>query len=358
MTKEKIINKIERDSEYYDTLDEQYKNDRDIILATISSGGSYHIPVPNELRLDRDFITGIMDWQAHLALHYADKSLQEDKAFVLELVELDYNAFLSAPKSLKKDKEYVLEVMDVNGETILYVDDDLKKDKDVVLKAVQNNGYALDFADDSMKKDKTIVFEAIKQKGHAFCYADISLKSDIDFALKVVQEDINALNDVDVSIAKEVEQLVRSSEKSMDINTYLSKLGGYDSPYFVLLKSDAELSVIKNIILETIDNVMNFDGDDFIPTILTIEDNLIFVAIECKVEEIKLIAKKIIAKSEEEHVKVHIAVFHHNSLGKPSETYNWCTQLLAETVKSSNEKSAVSYNDFADENWPGYKKYR
>ena len=348
MTKEKIIKKIERDSKYYDTLDEQYKNDRDIILAAIWKGGSYHISVPHELSLDREFIADIVDWQAHLALHYADKSLQEDKEFVLELVELDYDVFMSAPDTLKKDKEYVLEVLEVDGETLLFVDDDLKKDQDVVIKAVQNNGYALDFADDSMKKDKTVVFEAIKQKGEAFCYADISLKSDMDFALKVVQEDINALSEVDVSIAKAVEKLLRSSQKSMDIDTYLSKLGGYDDPYLVLLKSDAELGFMKNVILETIDTEMDEDEYDFVTAVLTIEDDLIFVAIDCGVEEIKLISQKIISKLEEEHTKVHIAVFHHNSLGKPRETYSLCTQLLAETVQSSREKSAVSYNDFSD----------
>lgn len=360
MTKEEIIDKIEANHRFFDELDEEYKNDRDIILAKIWHSGSYHIEVPSALSLDKEFITDIVDWQAHLALPYADTSLQEDKGFVLELVELDYDTFLKAPEILKKDKEFILEVMDIDGETLLYVDEDLKKDKDVVLRAVANNGYALDFADDSMKKDKTVVFEAIKQKGDAFCYADISLKSDMDFALKVVKEDINALSEVDPSIAKEVEKLIRASAESMDIDTYLSKLGGYDAPHLVLLKFDAEFSFVKNVILETIDSQMDSDEDDFVTAILRIEDDLIFVSIDCAVQEIKLILEKIIAKLEEENIKVHIAVFHHNSLGEPKETYQWCTQLLAETIEASPETSSVAYYDFADKSVErvGLQKYR
>ena len=149
---------------------------------------------------------------------------------------------------------------------------------------------------------------------------------------------------------KEV-QKVLNGEDSEDIETYLNGVGGYDSPYFILLSFDAEFSFVKNIVSQIIDSLS--------PAILTIEEDLMFLSIECDVETIKSISNQIISKLENEQIEVHISVFHHNCLGKPSETYLWCTQLLDETIGFSNGKSAISYNDFADsENWTGLKKYR
>ena len=140
-----------------------------------------------EQKINKALVMKVIAINSH-ALEYADELLRDDKELVSFAIksgsygyELDY-----ASGRLKKDKELVLQAIKKNGGAFRYVDKSLEDDRAFILEAVKVSASILENISDRLKKDKEIALSAIAQDSNIFEYLDSSLKSDKEFILKAL----------------------------------------------------------------------------------------------------------------------------------------------------------------------------
>lgn len=139
------------------------------------------------------------------------------------------------------------------------------------------------------------------------------------------------------------------------LNNYFCSMDGYDQPYFILLNFDAESEFAEELAQEAVLE----EAEVYSRGSLIIDEDLVFLAIDCEKETIKAIAHNIVSFFEEEDIKVWVSVFCHNCLGEALETFKWCVYQLDEALEFSKNKSTILINDFTDkENWTGIEKYK
>lgn len=139
------------------------------------------------------------------------------------------------------------------------------------------------------------------------------------------------------------------------LNNYFSSMDGYDQPYFILVNFDAESVFAEALAQEAVER----EDDVYSSGSLIIDEDLVFLAIDCEKETINAIADNLVSFFEEEDIKVWVSVFCHNCLGEALETFKWCVYQLDEALEFSKNKSTILINDFTDRgNWPGIEKYR
>ncbi len=178
MDKKEALEIVKDDGFALETLSEEFKKDRDVVLEAIKTSGMG-------------------------GLQHADKSFYKDRDLILTAVMKDGICLNRADENLKKDKEIVLAALENNGDALADAHDTLKKDKEIVLVAVKNSGWALQHADENLKKDRDIVIEAVKQNGTAIEYAHLDLKKDKEIALMAIEKDGAALDYLDESFKKD-----------------------------------------------------------------------------------------------------------------------------------------------------------
>lgn len=139
------------------------------------------------------------------------------------------------------------------------------------------------------------------------------------------------------------------------LNNYFSSMDGYDQPYFILLNFDGDAELAEELAQEAVKN----EDDVYSKGSLIIDEDLVFLALDCEKETIKTIADNFVSFFKEKDMSVWVSVFCHNCLGEPEETFKWCVYQLDETIELSKDKSNILINDFTDRaNWPGITKYR
>ncbi len=109
MTKEEAIEQVKKNGYFLSDVSDEFKNDKEIVLAAVSNKG----------------------W----TLKYASNEL-------------------------KNNKEIVLAAVSNNGYSLKYASDELKNDKEFVLAAVSNDGWSLQYASNELKNNKEIVLAA------------------------------------------------------------------------------------------------------------------------------------------------------------------------------------------------------
>ena len=147
--------------------------------------------------------------------------------------------------------------------------------------------------------------------------------------------------------------LAENPETLKNVQTYFEGLDDYDAPYFMVLKATEKMDDVVSTLTEVVETHEPYSCTAFLLT-----EDLLLVSIDFEEEEIHALIDDAMQKLTQDNIRTHIAVFHHNCLGKASETFDWANQLLAETIKRSPDESAVAFNDFADkDNWPGLQAY-
>ncbi|MCL1146850.1 ankyrin repeat domain-containing protein [Shewanella marinintestina] len=136
------------------------------------------------------------------------------------------------------------------------------------------------------------------------------------------------------------------------LHEYLDGLDSYDEPYFICMQLSTTADAAIKMLIPELDHL---DGDIYA---FRLEKQLLLFSLECEVDEVKSLAKVLVSAFAANKVTAQIAVFHHNSLGKPVETLKWSTQLLETLIEKSPNEPIVEFNDFCDRgNWPGLSGY-
>jgi len=186
MDKKEALEIVKEDGFALETLSEEFKKDRDVVLEAIKTSGMGGLQnADKKFYKDRDLIL-IAVTKDGICLNRADENLKKDKEIVLAACKNNGDALGDAHDTLKKDKEIVLVAVKNSGWALQHADENLKKDRDIVIEAVKQNGTAIEYAHPDLKKDRDIVIEAVKRDGTAIEYLDESFKNDREIVLKAV----------------------------------------------------------------------------------------------------------------------------------------------------------------------------
>ncbi len=187
--------------------------DKEVVMTALNTDSLEYSPIISyvspELRADPDVILAAVK-NDYKNLQYADKSLNEDPHFLLELLKVaklkpeaisEYVDPTLMEKIYLAKREEVMVEMQKDPYYFYSVDrqfaDTLREDKVFILEVMKLNGLALKcFADpfklyDARTKvwsaDKEVVLVAVKQNRDAFRYASNELKNDPDVILAAQQ---------------------------------------------------------------------------------------------------------------------------------------------------------------------------
>jgi hypothetical protein len=119
-------------------------------------------------------------------LKHIDKSLQNDKKFILEAIKDDRGFLMfGMPRKWKNDLDVCKEAIKTSSHLLSYMGKDIQNNKAFVLKAVarKESGEALEYVSDALKKDKEVVLAAVQSNSLAIKFAHTSLKSDREVVL-------------------------------------------------------------------------------------------------------------------------------------------------------------------------------
>lgn len=136
------------------------------------------------------------------------------------------------------------------------------------------------------------------------------------------------------------------------LRQHLDELDSYDAPYFICMKLSTTADKGIKLLIPELDHI---EQDIYA---FRLEKQLLLLSLECEVDEIKALSQMLLTAFEANNVTAQIAIFHHNCLGTPIETFKWSTQLLETLIEKSPEESIVEFNDFCDHgNWPRLSAY-
>jgi hypothetical protein len=163
----------------FESVSDRLKNDKEVVLAAVRNNGEAIKYASDSLKSDRDIV-----WEAickSCLLEYVSEKFRDDKQIVITAIEKmgDYTHQIKyASDRLKNDREVALSAISKCGSDLEYVSSYLKNDREVVLAAVNKDGKALEFASDELKNDREVVKTAIKENIIALNFASMNLQED------------------------------------------------------------------------------------------------------------------------------------------------------------------------------------
>ena len=184
-------------------LPEEYRNDKDIVLAAVEKYPYAFKYASKELRNDKNFVLAVLGKEGN-AVEEVSESLRHDRDVAMAAVVNNGCSFIFLPEEFKADKEIALTAVRKNGSVLEYASSELQANKEVVLEAVKNDGWALKYASPELQDDKEVVearrqhgmdwtykeavLEAVKQDGLALRYASPELKADKEVVFEAVKQ--------------------------------------------------------------------------------------------------------------------------------------------------------------------------
>jgi hypothetical protein len=127
--------------------------------------------------------------QNGLALQWASERLASDQQVVDAAAKQNFHA-LQFATHFQNNKTFVLQLVEKHGTALRYAHKDLQDDLDVVMVAVTNDGLALQYASVKCRAFCKAVTRAMEQNVDAFAYADISIKQRFDMCYLACQLDV------------------------------------------------------------------------------------------------------------------------------------------------------------------------
>ena len=163
--KEIVINMASQIGRNFDALQDDHKNDRDIILALAKkdTSGYYCDKVNKKFKNDKEIVIEAIKTLGYKAYkNFASQELQHDMDVVVTL--LIRNPELLENNTLANDKNIVKEVIKHNWEAIKYAGEEIKHDKSITDNAISQNPRAILYLSDELQEEyKDIYISFIRQ---------------------------------------------------------------------------------------------------------------------------------------------------------------------------------------------------
>lgn len=102
---------------------------------------------------------------------YVSKRLQDDRNFVIKMVNKNVNILEYAPEKYLDDDEIMNKAIDISGYIIRVVSERLKNDKQFCLAAIKSQVEAYGVIPPKMKEDNDLLMEAMNERGEFLMYS-------------------------------------------------------------------------------------------------------------------------------------------------------------------------------------------
>jgi len=165
------------------------QNDKEFILNIINECNNAYKLISFNFKLDKDIIfsavkrdTCIFEYIMNIIKNNEELYSNNDFCKIITTIAVSKNpmALEYAYDIFKNDKNIVLKAIKKDSYVLKFAYETLKNDKEVVLSAVYKHGNTLEFASEILKNDKEVVLCAVKHNRYAYNFASDVLKNDKD----------------------------------------------------------------------------------------------------------------------------------------------------------------------------------
>lgn len=172
-------------------LGEPFISDKTFLTDLIKRDYSILEFINKDLLLDKDFIKFLTEFSPY-PLRYASR-LNDDKAFILELIAINPMCIQFVSERLKNDIEVVEAAINIEPKTIKYASEFLRDDIKLISKVCLKNPDCFAFASKRLKAFEPLVMNVLRQNGLLLEHVDPVLQSKRDVVLAAVQQNGLAL---------------------------------------------------------------------------------------------------------------------------------------------------------------------
>lgn len=172
LDREKIIEQLKRGLNY-STLDEKYKEDKEIAMVALKKNADNIKYISQNLKKDKDIgLQATLDGHV-LNFKYISDNLKNDREFVLTVLTyynpIDFpgrtlSIYDNISKNLRGDKEIALIALEGNPACFGRVSDKLKDDLEIVT-IVAKSGFYSSYIDDKFTGNKDFILNILEEKG-------------------------------------------------------------------------------------------------------------------------------------------------------------------------------------------------
>lgn len=192
--REFILSSMRRNGAALQYASEECRQDREIVLAAATEQGTAVQWACEELRQDQEVMLVAVQHVAS-ALQMAPPKLLWDWSFLLGAVWLNGAVLEWAPEEFRQDRDFLLAAVQGNGAALQYVPQAFRWDRAFLLAAAQLNGGVLKYAAEFRHRgiDREIVCAAVEQDGLLLQWAGKHLRKDRAVCLAAVKQNAAAL---------------------------------------------------------------------------------------------------------------------------------------------------------------------
>lgn len=122
---------------------------------------------------DKQIVTECIFLFNESLFEYVSPKLQNDREFILEMVDKNCSILEYAPKKYHDDDEIMNKAINIMGYMVRVASDRLRNDKDFCLKAVKSQADAFSVLPAKMKEDKDLLMAAMSQRGEFLMYSPL-----------------------------------------------------------------------------------------------------------------------------------------------------------------------------------------
>lgn len=165
-----------------DAISKELYDDEEFVLECSKYGNIIYY-ISNRLKDDGNFLLSLpkTDKFAYSSIaHSASARLKNDQEFMLKVIEKEPLAMSYASKELQNNKKFIISVIDITkGKTTYDYDKLFLDDEEVMLKRLEYNKTVLANASDRLKNDKDFFLKAIKIYDKSLKYASKQVKEEL-----------------------------------------------------------------------------------------------------------------------------------------------------------------------------------
>jgi hypothetical protein len=143
-----------------------------------------YVKLPQKYLMDYNFIIEILNLNG-MYLESLSEELKNNKEIVMVAINNNADALLYASCDLRNNKEVVLSAVSISGHVLEYASKKMQDDKEIVKTAASNYGYALEYASKELRSDKDVAIVALTRNVYALDLLNKTLQNDKDILLLV-----------------------------------------------------------------------------------------------------------------------------------------------------------------------------
>ena len=184
-----ILKLVSQNSDILEHADNELKKDPVFMMKVVKESG-FALQFASDIIREThfDIVLAAVQRNGH-AVEYALGKLKLNRDIALAAVSENSHGLKYIDETLKGDAEIVLTAMSGRGRgawILQFADKSLFDNKEFILAAIQHDGFALEYANDKMKKDPRIVIAAMRETIHALQFAHYNIRTNRDFVKRVV----------------------------------------------------------------------------------------------------------------------------------------------------------------------------